>query len=223
MSLGLAKTIITALVFPMVAGCSTYYENHASKTFEPIYDTIVPELHEGVPTGSIYNASASTGLFTTDQRARAVGDILTVSFTESFAATKSQSASASKSDSMSVSLPFDQSRLSAKLGLEGASEFSGSGSAAQSNSFTGLLSVSVIRIFANGNMEIMGQKMITLNNGNEYVRLRGVIRPEDISAGNAILSSQIADAKITYTGAGQVADTGQMGWLSRILRAVSPL
>ena len=69
----------------------------------------------------------------------------------------------------------------------------------------------------------MGQKMITLNNGNEYVRLRGVIRPEDISAGNAILSSQIADAKITYTGAGQVADTGQMGWLSRILRAVSPL
>ncbi len=68
----------------------------------------------------------------------------------------------------------------------------------------------------------MGQKMITLNNGNEYVRLRGVIRPEDISAANVIVSSQIADAKITYTGAGQVADAGRMGWLGRGLRAVSP-
>jgi flagellar L-ring protein precursor FlgH len=123
---------------------------------------------------------------------------------------------------MSVGLPFDQAGLSAKLGAESESSFTGSGNAAQSNSFTGLLSVSVIRIFANGNMEIMGQKMITLNNGNEYVRLRGVIRPEDISAANVIVSSQVADAKITYTGAGQVADSGQMGWLGRGLRAVSP-
>ena len=220
---GFKKFYISLLMLPPLACGGTYYENRISNTFEPIYDTIVPELNQGMPTGSIYNASAKTGLFTTDQRARSVGDILTVSFTESFAATKSQSASASKSDTMSVTLPFDQSRLSGKLGLEGASQFSGSGSAAQSNSFTGLLSVSVVRIFANGNMEIMGQKMITLNNGNEYVRLRGVIRPEDISAANTILSSQVADAKITYTGAGQIADTGQMGWLSRALRAVSPL
>ncbi len=213
---------VSALLLPLLAGCSTYRENRVSTEFQPIYDTIVPEVGQGMPTGSIYNASSNSGLFTTDQRARSVGDLLTVSFSESFNATKSQSVSASKSDEMAIILPFDQAGLSGKLGAENESSFSGSGNAAQSNSFTGLLSVSVIRIFANGNMEIMGQKMITLNNGNEYVRLRGVIRPEDISAANVIVSSQIADAKITYTGAGQVADAGRMGWLGRGLRAVSP-
>ena len=61
----------------------------------------------------------------------------------------------------------------------------------QSNSLRGQLSATVVRVFNNGNMEIMGQKKLTLNNGNEHVRLRGIIRPEDISANNIIQSSGI--------------------------------
>ena len=101
--------------------------------------------------------------------------------------------------------------------------FSGSGSAAQTNSLRGEISVTVMRVFSNGNMEIMGQKKLHLNNGNEYVRLSGMIRPQDISASNVVQSSRIANAKIAYLGVGDIADTGQKGWLSRALSSISPL
>ena len=64
---------------------------------------------------------------------------------------------------------------------------------------------------------------LTLNNGNEYVRLTGVVRPEDISADNVVLSDRIAHAVIKYVGAGTVHDTSRPGWLRRGLDVVSPL
>ena len=99
----------------------------------------------------------------------------------------------------------------------------GSGNAAQSNSLTGFLTVMVTRVFDNGNMEIAGQKKLRLNNGDEYVRLTGLIRPEDITANNVVLSNRIADAEIVYVGAGEIADSSRQGWLSRTMRTLSPL
>jgi flagellar L-ring protein precursor FlgH len=72
-------------------------------------------------------------------------------------------------------------------------------------------------------MEILGQKKLTLNNGDEYIRLIGVIRPEDISNQNTVQSSRIANAKISYTGAGDIADTAKKGWLSKLIDTVTPL
>ena len=100
--------------------------------------------------------------------------------------------------------------------------FAGNGNAAQSNSLTGRISVTVVRIFENGNMGILGQKELTLNNGQEYIRLSGIVRPEDISSSNTVPSNRLADAQISYTGAGDVADTARPGWLSKALRALSP-
>ena len=71
-------------------------------------------------------------------------------------------------------------------------------------------------------MEVQGQKELTLNNGNEYVRLRGVVRPEDISANNIVSSDRLADAQIRYTGSGNLADSSQPGWLSQLMRTISP-
>jgi flagellar L-ring protein precursor FlgH len=84
------------------------------------------------------------------------------------------------------------------------------------------LSVSVVRVLPGGNLEILGQKKLTLNNGDEYVRLSGIVRPADISAQNVVLSDRIANAQIEYIGAGQVADAGKQGWLRRGLNTVSP-
>lgn len=206
-----------------LSACATYVENRTSENFVPRYDEIMPAQAAPRPNGAIYKASAKTGLFTTDQRARSVGDILTVVFAEGYAAQKAQSTTANKSNALDVTaMPFDQSSLAAKLGAGATSAFAGNGAATQSNSFTGLLSVSVIRVFDNGNMEVAGQKQLTLNNGNEYVRARGIVRPEDISAGNMVSSTKLADAEITYTGAGDVADTGQMGWASKLLMMALP-
>ena len=214
----------------LMAGCSTYIENEASLAFEPIYPAAHVTPDGEAPTGGIFKTNGN-GLFASDIRARDVGDILTVALNETFAATKAQTAASAKNDTFGVTLPtglpniltggYDKNAAGLNAGT--ARSFSGSGTAAQSNSLTGLLTVTVTRVFDNGNMEIAGQKKLTLNNGDEYVRLTGLIRPEDISATNTVQSNRIADAEIVYVGAGEIADSSRQGWLSRTMRNVSPM
>jgi flagellar L-ring protein precursor FlgH len=217
-----------ALFAVMVSGCSTYTEQVVSQSFQPAEAPVVVSQAPKV-NGAIFQQGRS-GLFATDQRARRIGDILTVSFNETYAATKAQTASSSKTDAFGVTLPtalpnmltggFDKDPAGLNAGT--TRSFAGAGNAVQSNSFSGLLSVTVVRVFDNGNMEVQGQKELTLNNGNEYVRVRGVVRPEDISATNIVSSDRLADAQIRYTGSGHLADTSEPGWLSQLMRTVSP-
>jgi flagellar L-ring protein FlgH len=210
------------LLVPLAA-CSTYAEDLAGLDYAPVHAE--PAMFAAAPTGSIYQPGAR-GLFVNDRRATAVGDVLTVQFTERFQGTKSQTASGGKSSSFEMALPtalvgaeFDMG----SLGSSSAQNFSGRGAAAQSSSLTGRLSVSVVRVLPNGHLEIMGQKRLTLNQGNEYVRLTGVIRPDDIGSDNVVMSERIAHADIRYIGAGDTADTARRGWLSRVISVVDPL
>jgi len=224
------KKILPLLVLGsmMLSGCSTYREQAMSESFQPP-EIPTPMANSKTTDGSIFR-SGNGGLFAKDQRARRVGDILTVSFNETYAATKAATAASSKTDAFGVTLPtalpnmltggFDKDPAGLNAGT--TQSFAGSGNAVQSNSFTGLLSVTVVRVFDNGNMEVQGQKELTLNNGNEYVRVRGVVRPEDISATNVVSSDRLADAQIRYTGSGHLSDTNEPGWLSQIMRTVSP-
>ena len=216
----LKLTFLMLLLF----SCSTHIEDRASMDFQPIIPDEMNLPNSSAPSGGIYN-EASGGLFATDRRAAQVGDILTVALSEDFTASKSQSATSAKSDSFKVDLPniLDPAGDQALLDSGAETAFSGSGSAAQTNSLRGELSVTVMKVFSNGNMEIMGQKKLHLNNGNEYVRLSGMIRPQDVSANNIVKSSRIANAQIAYLGVGDIADTGQKGWLSRALSSISPL
>lgn len=218
-------------VLSLAGGCSTYIEDRASEAFEPVFPTVSLMPDTTPKTGAIYQVGQG-GLFSKDQRARKVGDILTVDFNEVFAATKAQTAASSKSDSFELALPIGLPNLLTgglangnadnALTSSTAQAFTGSGNAAQSNSLTGRLSVTVVRIFDNGNLGILGQKELTLNNGKEYIRLSGIVRQEDISAENTVLSNRLADAQISYTGAGDFADSSKKGWLSRAMRTISP-
>lgn len=223
---------ISISVFLAMTGCSTYVSNIEGQAFAPI-DPPVKLSSPQPANGSIFHSSQN-GLFATDQRARRVGDILTVSFNETYSATKAQTASSSKADNFGVTLPtglpniftggFDKDAGGNGAGLSAGTtrSFAGAGNAVQSNSFSGLLSVTVVRVFENGNMEVAGQKELMLNNGNEYVRVRGVVRPEDVSANNIVSSNRLADAQIRYTGTGQLADSSKQGWLSDLMRTISP-
>ena len=140
-----------------LAACATYIEDRTAEEFAPVYDETVSFVAAPV-TGSIY-AGGSGGLFVSDRKAAAVGDVLTVQFTERFQATKSQTANGSRSSSYEIDLPdvltggFDDGRLT-----NGTDQsFAGRGGAAQSNSFTGLLTVSVVRVLPNGHLEVMGR------------------------------------------------------------------
>ena len=208
----------------LLASCTTQVEQTASAEFMPIYPFAAEAEPANFPTGAIYTPEQA-GLFAADRRASRVGDILTVSFTESFQATKSQNAGAAKTSSYELTLPNLGGLQAAGANLSNGTtqSFTGSGTAAQSNSLTGLVSVHVVRVMPGGNLEILGQKKMTLNNGDEYVRVRGIVRPEDIASNNVVQSDRIANAEITYIGAGDLADTGQQGWLSRLLSSVTPL
>ena len=233
------KLIITIL---MLSSCSTYVENKKSVEFEPVHKEIVFKKEDTTIDGSIYN-STSSGLFAGDRRAKSVGDILTVSLNESLSASKSTTNTTSKTDTFGVTLPplvFNQNPIvnagtsilgggkgtdsltNADVAAGAAQSFAGAGTAAQTNTLTGSMTVTIIKVFPNGNLEIKGQKKLVLNDGSEFLRLSGIVRPEDIAANNTIASSNIADARITYTNAGVYADSTEPGWLSKIFRQVTP-
>ena len=211
----------------LISGCSPQVENAVSRDYQAIYP-MANEVLSKLPDGSIYSTQAA-GLFATDRRASKIGDILTVSFAESFQATKSQNAATSKSSANQISLPGIipgsdlEERISNALTSSSDRSFTGSGSTAQSNSLTGQISVHVVRVLPGGNLEILGQKRLVLNKGDEYIRVSGIVRPEDISADNVILSDRVASANIQYIGAGDIADPANQGWLNGILTAISPI
>lgn len=102
-----------------------------------------------------------------------------------------------------------------ELSVDTRADFKGNADSAQSNSLTGTITVSVVQVLNNGNLKVRGEKWITINRGREYIRLSGIVRPEDITDENTVFSGQIANARIQYSGTGQFADTNEPGWLSK--------
>jgi flagellar L-ring protein precursor FlgH len=215
--------IVSVLVI-ILSGCAQHNADRVSIDFEPMYPQEMPLVETNNRSGTIFNATRGN-LFSMESRAQMVGDIITVQFAESFQATKSQNAATAKSNDSSISLPtaLGTPELSTKLGSSLANTFSGSGSSAQSNSLNGQVSVHVVRVFQNGNLEILGQKKLTLNNGDEYIRVHGIVRPKDINEKNIVSSDRIANANIQYIGAGDIAASGKKGWYSKILDTINPL
>ena len=227
--------LVTALLVVLLGGCQS-----APKR-DPEFASVRPPLPVPVthPNGAIYQAGFDMRLYE-DLKARRIGDILTVRLMESTDASKSTSTSTDKSTSTSVNNPtvlgaspqFDvpgfvplnnTNNLSLETNLSSNNEFEGSGASSQTNQLTGNITVSVVELLPNGNLLVRGEKRVTINNGNEYIRVSGMVRPADIQSDNSILSTQIADATIMYTGDGQTADVNIMGWLARFfISAITP-
>ena len=225
------------VIFPflfLLANCSQHNEDVRGINFEPMYPEDMQLVETTNSSGTIFNASQGN-LFSMETKAQMVGDIITVAFSESFQATKSQNAATSRTMDSAVTLPGalnllipnplrrEMGGVSADLAAGSANTFAGSGTSAQSNSLTGQVSVHVVRVFQNGNLEILGQKKLTLNNGDEYIRVHGIVRPQDIDAKNTVSSDRIANANIQYIGAGDIAASTKKGWYSKILDSVNPL
>tara|TARA_B100000886_G_C20371144_1_gene469613 strand:+ start:334 stop:1026 length:693 start_codon:yes stop_codon:yes gene_type:complete len=227
--------IILILFSFLLTGCATYMEDKIGEQFksiQPDFTNIQP--NNSSTAGAVYNGSG--GLFASDRRANNLGDIITVTLEESMSAANSGSETLSKSDSYTFDLPealFGPSSLLGKFFFPGGVKqdnltggttqaFTGTGTAAQANSLTGTISVTVVRVFPNGNLEVKGERKLAYNSGTEYIRVSGVIRPEDISSGNTISSTKVADAQISYTGTGDMNDSVTKGWLSRYFAYVSP-
>ena len=214
--------IITSIFF--INGCSTYVEEVNNKQFKPLTPSF-EEFNREEPTNGAIFSTSSTGLFSSDRRAKKVGDILSVTLSETFSSSKGATNSSAKADSIGAEVgPTGIMRNFAGLGGSASktNSFSGSMATSQSNSLSGTISATVVRVFPNGNLEIKGQKKLRITEGTEYIRLSGIIRPQDISTSNTVSSTKIAEAQIEYVGAGILDSASKPGWGSALFRAISP-
>jgi flagellar L-ring protein FlgH len=204
------------------AGCSLM-QAPAEKPFDPLVRK-APEP-EAPTDGAIYRAGRGIELFA-DLKARHIGDLLTIKLQESTNATKNAVTKTSKTTSLANTGPTVFGRTPTVGGvpildasLNGKHSFDGEGSSTQSNSLAGSLTVTVVDVQPNGNLVVQGQKSLRLNQGDEYVRIAGVVRPADIATDNTVTSDKIADARIGYSGKGAVTASNSMGWLARFFNS----
>ncbi len=164
-----------------------------------------------------------------DRRPRNVGDILTITLQENVSASKSSTANASRDGSATATMTTAPRMLQglfgnarADLDASGANDFKGSGGATATNTFTGTITVTVKDVLSNGNLKVIGEKQIAINQGTEYIRFSGVVNPRTITGTNSVVSTQVADARIEYVGKGYINEAQEMGWLQRFFLNVAP-
>lgn len=193
------------------------------KADDPSWSPIRPQQppeHYATATGSLFNTSQQRDLYN-GSKPSGLGDIVTVMLEENTQAQKSASSDLAKSNDLSMDplslggeeITIGERTLSYEVSNDNSS--TGSSSADQSNSLQGSISVQVIDVLANGNLMVRGEKWLTLNSGDEYIRLSGTIRPADIGPDNTIASTRISNARIQYSGTGERQDTQEQGWLAR--------
>jgi flagellar L-ring protein precursor FlgH len=204
------------------AGAPVEPDPTASIDFHPVH---ADAGFNTASSGTIYNSSASFDLFM-DLRARAVGDILTIALVEKTDAQKESSTSTAKKSKTDTGNPIIAGGPITYKGNEilhndiaGDRAFDGKADSSQSNRLVGNITVSVAERLPNGNLLVRGEKLIQINQGEEFIRLQGIVRPVDIGPDNSVQSTKVADAKISYSGKGALADSNRQGWLSRFFNS----
>jgi len=182
--------------------------------------------------GSIYQPGFEQNLYS-DRKAFRVGDIITITLQERTQASKNASSDISKDSSANLGLtslfggavsgtnPLTKNSMDLSAQFSGSRDNKGDSQAAQGNSLTGSLTVTIAEVLPNGVLAVRGEKWLTLNTGNELMRISGLVRADDIATDNTVVSTRVADARITYSGTGAFADASQPGWLSQFF--TSPL
>lgn len=208
----------------LLGGCTTI---PPAAVHQPMTARPVPAAQSPGGNGAIYQAGYTNRPLFEDRRARNVGDILIITINEKISASKKSSTTASRKGDTSMS-------ASALGGLSGANilrtpvtaaaenTFEGKGDSANSNAFTGTITVTVIEVLPNGNLLVSGEKQMNINQGGEFIRFSGIVNPMNIGSTNSVSSTQVADARMEYKGTGYIDEAQTMGWLSRFFMSVAP-
>jgi len=176
---------------------------------------------------SLYRDGGPGASLFTDTRARGVNDVVTILIVEQSSSSRSASTSTSKDTSRSASVSafptifgtapgkFIQDRV--KIGLDGKGSHDGQGAIDRTDKVTGQITARVVRVLDNGNLLIEGRRAVLVNDDTQVITISGIVRPYDITAGNTVLSSQIADAEVQMEGKGILAEAQRPGILYRFL------
>lgn len=221
-----------------LVGCATAPAPLAhSPEFAPVMPVAIEKPRQA--TGAIYNGRHSDNFFGRSRNYR-VGDLITVMLDESTRAGREQRGSVTREASNNVipsglvskvqNLALPTKILGTTLGgvlnginlNESSIESSGSGTAGQSASLKGAVSVTVVEVLANGNLMVRGEKQLALTEGAEVIQVSGIIRPDDVSPNNEVQSRRLANAQIAYRGTGDMAAAAKTGWGTKALLKIWP-
>lgn len=186
---------------------------------------LAPQPAAPVANGAIFQAANGYAPLTSGQRAAMVGDVLTIALVERTQAAKSATQSTDRKADIGLTPPSTGPLSFFKptdIGASGSAGFDGKGAATQSNQLQGEISVTVAAVYPNGTMLVRGEKLLTLNRGDEKIQIQGLVRSADIGPDNRVLSTRVADARILYSGKGDVARASTQGWLSSLFSRISP-
>lgn len=192
---------------------------------DPMQVAAPPPVPQSVSAGAIFQASNGYANLVTGTRARALGDMVTIILTEATATSKSTTGRTQREGAFGVNPPaagpLDFLNPEALKAAAEAS-FTGAGNAAQQSRLNGAVAVTIAAIYPNGTAEVVGEKQMMLSQGDEWVQFSGRIRLVDIDGDNRLASSQVANARIIYSGKGAVQQASRPGWLSRFFNKISP-
>jgi len=218
------KRVAILVPLLLLGGCAANPPLH-----DPAFAATSPSVVSPPPPtpGAIYREGYAITLYQ-DVKARHVGDILTIELVEQTQSSKEASTTTGKEQSIEMSAGtllggpvLHNDRAILQNSISASRDFDGTGSSSQRNSLSGNITVTVSEVLPNGNLVVRGEKSLTLNQGDEFIRISGIVRPVDIRTDNSVLSTRVADARIIYGGRGALADANQQGWLARFFN--SPL
>ena len=181
---------------------------------------------------SLWRDDAARSMFA-DRRARAVGDIVTIVVQENASTTKQNTTKTAKSTGLDAAINTflyspGASGLLTKGGqmpainLASKNTFDGGGSINNSERITARLAVRVVEVLPNGSLVLEGRRQTKFSGETTDAVLRGVVRIEDVTAQNTVMSYNVADAAIQYLSKGVVSDSQRKGWFSKVWDKVSP-
>ena len=229
---------VLCILLIFFTGCAVFRTNTShvpeiKSIQEPQFPEYTPPVIE---EGSLWSDARGVTLYP-DTKARRVGDVVTVRIVEDPEAELNANTKTSRSSSINAQLKFlgymqaladKNSRLAQNPGEDDlikaglGMSFDGKGSSDRDGHVKAYVSAMVVKVLPNENLFIQGKREIKVNNETQYIALSGIIRPEDISPHNEISSTYVANAKITYSGIGPLADKQKPGWLGRIVDYVWP-
>lgn len=220
-------TLLIAILAAL-AGCASAPK--PDPAFAPISAASIPRPAEP-SSGAIFREGGGSLSLFADRRAYYPGDLITINLSERTVAQTRKTTSSSKTTAVAMSAPAlagNPVNLGSTLNpldpfnnaLSSENTFEGSGSSDQSNSLSGSVTVTVVDRYPNGNLLVRGEKLLRLNRSDEVVQIQGIVRAADIQTDNSVASNRVADARIVYTGRGELAQANAQGWLSRFFNSV---
>lgn len=221
-------TGVAALMIGLLStGCAHYPREPLVQQPMSVRPDPKAQLAPSPNPGAIYRPGAGSQALFEDRRPRLVGDILTILVAENVNASKNSASNISRTGSTGS----DLSGLPQIFGglISGAQTASGKniltakGGANAANTFNGVITVTIVDVLGNGNLQVSGEKQMLINQGTEFIRFSGVVNPRMVGPNNTVLSTQVADARIEYSAKGYIDEAQNMGWLQRFFLNVLPM